>query len=53
MDVLQLCRTLFRTRVGLGERKSPLPLIDEAFDYLDDANLLVSQVFSSVDDEVV
>lgn len=28
-----------------GEEEPPLPLIDEAFDYLDDVNLLVAQVF--------
>lgn len=43
IDVLQLCVALFRARVRLGEKESSLLLIDEVFDYLDDANLLVAQ----------
>lgn len=45
IDVLQLCVDLFRARVRLGEKESSLLLIDEVFDYLDDANLLVAQHF--------
>ena len=45
IDVLQLCAALFRARVWLGEKGKSLLLIDEVFDYLDDANLLVAQHF--------
>lgn len=45
MDALQLRRALFRARVRLGEKKSLLPLSNEAFDCLGDANLLVAQNF--------
>lgn len=45
IDVLQLCAALFRARVGLGEKEKSLLIIDEVFDYLDDANLLVAQHF--------
>ena len=43
IDVLQLCSALFRARVKLGEKEKSLLVIDEVFDYLDDANLLVAQ----------
>ena len=45
IDVLQLCVALFRARVKLGEKENSLLIIDEVFDYLDDANLLVAQHF--------
>uniref|UniRef100_UPI00359C251F hypothetical protein n=1 Tax=Collinsella aerofaciens TaxID=74426 RepID=UPI00359C251F len=45
IDVLQLCVALFRARARFGEKKNALLLIDEVFDYLDDANLLVAQHF--------
>lgn len=45
IDVLQLCAALFRARAGLGEKEKSLLIIDEVFDYLDDANLLVAQHF--------
>lgn len=45
IDVLQLCTALFRARVGLGKKEKSLLIIDEVFDYLDDANLLVAQHF--------
>ena len=45
IDVLQLCVALFRARARLGEKENSLLLIDEIFDYLDDANLLVAQHF--------
>ena len=45
IDALQLCVALFRARVKLGEKEHSLLLIDEVFDYLDDANLLVAQHF--------
>lgn len=35
----------FRARTKLGEKEKPLPIIDEVFGYLDDANLLVAQHF--------
>ena len=35
----------FRARAKLGEKEKPLPIIDEVFGYLDDANLLVAQHF--------
>ena len=43
IDVLQLCVALFRARIRLGAKKNSLLIIDEVFDYLDDANLLVAQ----------
>ena len=45
IDVLQLCVSLFRARAKLGEKEKSLLIIDEVFDYLDDANLLVAQHF--------
>lgn len=45
IDVLQLCVALFRARTKFGEKENALLLIDEVFDYLDDANLLVAQHF--------
>lgn len=45
IDVLQLCVALFRARARFGEKDNALLLIDEVFDYLDDANLLVAQHF--------
>lgn len=45
IDVLQLCVSLFRARAKLGEKEKSLLVIDEVFDYLDDANLLVAQHF--------
>ena len=36
---------LFRARAKLGEKEKSLLTIDEVFDYLDDANLLVAQHF--------
>ena len=45
IDVLQLCAALFRARIGLGDKEKSLLIIDEVFDYLDDANLLVAQHF--------
>ena len=45
IDVLQLCAALFRARLGLGDKEKSLLIIDEVFDYLDDANLLVAQHF--------
>lgn len=36
---------LFRARAKLGEKEKSLLIIDEVFDYLDDANLLVAQHF--------
>lgn len=45
IDVLQLCVALFRARARFGEKENALLIIDEVFDYLDDANLLVAQHF--------
>lgn len=45
IDVLQLCVALFRARARFTEKENALLLIDEVFDYLDDANLLVAQHF--------
>ena len=45
IDVLQLCVALFRARARFGEKENALLVIDEVFDYLDDANLLVAQHF--------
>lgn len=45
IDVLQLCVALFRARARFTEKKNALLIIDEVFDYLDDANLLVAQHF--------
>ncbi len=45
IDVLQLCVALFRARTKFGEKENALLLIDEVFDYLDDANLIVAQHF--------
>ena len=45
IDVLQLCAALFRARVGLGDKEKSILILDEIFDYLDDANLLVAQHF--------
>lgn len=45
IDVLQLCVALFRARARFGEKEDALLIIDEVFDYLDDANLLVAQHF--------
>lgn len=36
---------LSRARAKLGEKEKSLLIIDEVFDYLDDANLLVAQHF--------
>lgn len=45
IDVLQLCAALFRARARLGDKEKSLLMVDEVFDYLDDANLLVAQHF--------
>ena len=45
IDALQLCVALFRARARFGEKENALLIIDEVFDYLDDANLLVAQHF--------
>lgn len=45
IDVLQLCVVLFRARARFTDKDDALLLIDEVFDYLDDANLLVAQHF--------
>lgn len=45
IDVLQLCVALFRARARFGGKENALLLMDEVFDYLDDANLLVAQHF--------
>ena len=45
IDVLQLCVALFRARAMFTEKENALLIIDEVFDYLDDANLLVAQHF--------
>ncbi len=45
IDVLQLCAALFRARARLGDKENSLLIVDEVFDYLDDANLLVAQHF--------
>jgi len=45
IDVLQLCVALFRARARFTDKDDALLLIDEVFDYLDDANLLVAQHF--------
>ncbi len=45
IDVLQLCSALFRAGAKLGDKENSLLIVDEVFDYLDDANLLVAQHF--------
>jgi len=45
IDVLQLCAALFKARAKLGKRNKSLLIIDEVFDYLDDANLVVAQYY--------
>lgn len=37
--------SLFRARAKLGEKEKSRLIVDEVFDYLDDANLLVAQHF--------
>ena len=45
IDVLQFCASLIQARLKLGRKDRAILIIDEVFDYLDDANLIVAQYF--------
>lgn len=45
IDVLQFCASLIQARLKLGKKNRAILIIDEVFDYLDDANLIVAQYF--------